>query len=291
VSIDCNSQGRLSLEQLRSLRRSALVEFFVFSFVFLSLCFVGAFGFYFFALSPKPADSPFLLFAAMDILFALLFVLGCILGWIAFSMLLFRAKLSEARVLLYEGAPVKRTFTYRQSANLGGGSSMLLSPQIAGAWLEHEKKAYAVDLDLFRRIPDKGFFRFYYISRPGFRFVLPPRRIIAFDTACRCMTPPFDYQDFDSVTIGVDETRGRFGEVSVETCKACRNKWLRYFVEYESVSKSARWYRGLVSEEVARTVKPETAVEVLQSLDWRFAGGSYFGSTGLRSTDPVLVDP
>lgn len=148
-----------------------------------------------------------------------------------------------------------------------------------------------MDLDLFRRIPDKGFFRFYYISRPGFPFVLSPRQIIAFETVCRCMTPPFNYQDFDSVTIGVDKTYGRFGEVSLETCRACRRKWLRYFVEYESFSKSGRWYRGLVSEEIARTVSPEKAIAILQSLEWRFAGGSFFESTGFKSSDPVLVDP
>jgi len=107
---------------------------------------------------------------------------------------------------------------------------------------------------------------------------------------CRCMTPPFNYQDFDSAQVGVDETNGRFGQVSIETCKVCGRKWLCYRVEYEAISKSGRWYRGLVSEEIAPTVRPETAVQILQSLEWRLAGGSYFESTGFKSAGPVIVN-
>jgi hypothetical protein len=104
------------------------------------------------------------------------------------------------------------------------------------------------------------------------------------------MTPSFDYRDFDSVEIGVDESDGRFGEVSIETCRACGSKWLCYFVEYEAFSNSGRWYRGQVSEEVVRCVLPETALEMLRSLKWRFVGGSAFGSTGFKSFDPRLLD-
>jgi hypothetical protein len=107
---------------------------------------------------------------------------------------------------------------------------------------------------------------------------------------CLCLQPPFNYKDFDSRKIGVDQTKGRFGEVSIETCKACGRQWLHYFVEYEGVSNSGRWYRGLVSEEVTRTVTPDTAVSVLERLEKRFAGGSYFDSPGFRSSDPISVD-
>ncbi len=108
---------------------------------------------------------------------------------------------------------------------------------------------------------------------------------------CRCLTPPFDYRDFDSAAVGVDETNGRFGEVSIETCRLCDRRWLRYVVEYEAFSRSGRWYRGLVTDAIARSVQPESAVKVLQSLAWRFAGGDYFDSTGFKSTGPVVVDP
>ena len=104
------------------------------------------------------------------------------------------------------------------------------------------------------------------------------------------MRPPFHYSDFESTEIGVDKTNGRFGEVSIETCKRCNRKWLRYFVEYEEFSKSGRWYRGLISEEVASTVTPQSAVEVLGNLDWHFSGGSYFETTGRRSSGPIHVD-
>jgi hypothetical protein len=104
------------------------------------------------------------------------------------------------------------------------------------------------------------------------------------------MTPPFHYTDFSSAAIGVDKTNGRYGEVSIETCRACGSKWLRYLAEFEAFTKSGRWYKGLLSEEAARSITPETAVAVLESLEWRFAGGSYFESTGFRSTGPVLVN-
>ena len=107
---------------------------------------------------------------------------------------------------------------------------------------------------------------------------------------CRCMSPPFRYEDFDSAAVGVDETNGRFGQVSIETCKACGARWLRYFVEYEDTPRSGRWYRGRVSAEAAAAVTPETAVTALQGLEWRFAGGSYFESLGFRSKGPVVVD-
>ena len=107
---------------------------------------------------------------------------------------------------------------------------------------------------------------------------------------CRCMTPPFDYRDFESESLGVDETNGRFGEVSVETCKACGAKWLRYFVEYEAFSRSGRWYRGLVSPDVLRGLKPERVPGVLSGLPWYFYGGSYFDTTGRRGSGPLLID-
>jgi hypothetical protein len=105
------------------------------------------------------------------------------------------------------------------------------------------------------------------------------------------MTPPFDYRDYASVRVGVDETNGRFADVTIETCRSCARKWLRYHVEFEHLSRSGRWYRGLLTDAAARAVTPETAVCVLEGLEWRFAGGSAFGSTGFRTTDPLRVDP
>lgn len=106
---------------------------------------------------------------------------------------------------------------------------------------------------------------------------------------CKCMEPT-NRGGFDSVNIGTDKTHGRYGEVSIQTCNRCGSKWLYYFVEYEGFTASGRWYRGLISEEVARSVTPETAVAVLEDLEWRISGGSYFRSTGIKGAGPVFVD-
>jgi hypothetical protein len=104
------------------------------------------------------------------------------------------------------------------------------------------------------------------------------------------MRPPFNRDDFEERDIGVDTAKGRYGDVAIETCRHCGSLWLTYFVEYEGFSRSARWYRGLISPEVAQTVTAENAVSILDGLDWHFAGGSYFDSRGMRATGPVHVD-
>jgi hypothetical protein len=109
-------------------------------------------------------------------------------------------------------------------------------------------------------------------------------------TDCVCMHPPFDYRDFSSVSVGTDETNGRFADVTIDACNKCQSKWLRYFVEYAGFSQSGRWYRGQVSDEVARTVTPESAVAVLEKLGSYFYGGSYFRSTGARGSGRLFVD-
>ena len=104
------------------------------------------------------------------------------------------------------------------------------------------------------------------------------------------MTPPFHQSDFDTRSIGIDETHLRFGEVSVDTCRACGAMWLRYSVEYEAFTESGRWFRGLVSPEEVRSLTPERAETVLQGLAWHFRGGSYFRTSGERSTDLPRID-
>jgi len=109
-------------------------------------------------------------------------------------------------------------------------------------------------------------------------------------TECRCVTPPFHYLDYETASLGVDETNGRYGEVTVETCKACGSIWLRYFVEYEFFKESGRWYRGRVTQELIESLKPEEALELLASLPWYFYGGSYFRTLGRVGSGPVRVD-
>lgn len=104
------------------------------------------------------------------------------------------------------------------------------------------------------------------------------------------MMPPFHYTDFESEFVGVDKTNGRFGEVSIETCKTCGSKWLRYFVVYEAFTASGRWYRGLLSQKILNSLTPEGAVEALAGLPWHFYGGSYFETTGRKGAGPIFVD-
>ena len=109
-------------------------------------------------------------------------------------------------------------------------------------------------------------------------------------TVCRCMTPPFDFKDYDCELLGIDETNARFGQVSVQTCQACGRKWVHYFVEYEAFSNSGRWYRGPVTPEMQLSLRPESAVALLESLAWYFDGGSYFETTGRQGSGQVQVD-
>lgn len=103
---------------------------------------------------------------------------------------------------------------------------------------------------------------------------------------CRCLEPPFNYLDYETVSLGVDMTNNRHGEVTVETCKTCGRKWLRYFVEYEFFSQSGRWFRGLVKARMLEGLTPERAPELLESLPWYFYGGSYFRTLGLKGSGP-----
>ncbi len=107
---------------------------------------------------------------------------------------------------------------------------------------------------------------------------------------CRCMTPPFDYRDYESEPVGVDETKGRYGEVTIQTCRHCGALWLRYLVEYEAFSRSGRWYRGLVSADQLTGLFPEDAPTLLEALPWYFYGGSYFDSTGRKGAGKVKIN-
>jgi hypothetical protein len=48
------------------------------------------------------------------------------------------------------------------------------------------------------------------------------------------------------------------------------------------------WYQGLVSQEILKTVIPETAVEILERLPWHFFDGSYFESTGKKGVGQII---
>lgn len=93
--------------------------------------------------------------------------------------------------------------------------------------------------------------------------------------------PPADTRRLD----GSDARDGRFADVTVETCRACGRRWLGYAWEVEGISRSGRWYRGLTRADVEITV--ENAAATLESLDWYWAGGSYFDGRVHRARGPL----
>ncbi|MBI5513831.1 MAG: hypothetical protein HY909_08690 [Deltaproteobacteria bacterium] len=107
---------------------------------------------------------------------------------------------------------------------------------------------------------------------------------------CRCLHPPFHHSDYTETWVGVDPTHGRYGEVTLETCRHCGRVWLRYLVEYEAFKGSGRWYRALLPPAERADLHPTGAVALLERLEPRFAGGSYFASAGFVHHGPLRVD-
>ncbi|MGD1318339.1 hypothetical protein [Chryseobacterium sp. 2R14A] len=107
---------------------------------------------------------------------------------------------------------------------------------------------------------------------------------------CICEKPEFHHTDYRESLIGVDKTNGRYADVSLLQCKLCQRIWIKYLVEFESFSKSGRWYRGIISKKEANVMPPENAVEYLENVDWYIFGGSYFESTGTFGQGKLNVD-
>jgi len=104
---------------------------------------------------------------------------------------------------------------------------------------------------------------------------------------CNCVTRQGTGRSVDERHIGTDRTNGRFADVTVKRCAACRRLWLRYQVEYESTSHSGRWAEGIVDEATATRITPENAANVLSSLPWQIYGGSWFGHAGEKREGPI----
>lgn len=110
------------------------------------------------------------------------------------------------------------------------------------------------------------------------------------DAACGCLELGPRPGGFDEAFVGVDGTNGRFGEVSVRTCRECGRRWLHYHVEYEAFTGSGRWYTGLIPRGERFEAGPEAAVAFLERLPWHVHGGSYFGTAGRRGAGKLSVD-
>ena len=107
---------------------------------------------------------------------------------------------------------------------------------------------------------------------------------------CACEKTDFNYTEFRSSELGIDHTKGRYGEVSIQQCKLCQRIWVHYFVEYEHYSKSGRWYKGIVSKKDRPNITPENAIEYLESIEWYVYGGSFFESTGTIGSGSLRLD-
>jgi hypothetical protein len=104
------------------------------------------------------------------------------------------------------------------------------------------------------------------------------------------LNEPLPFDQYNLVKyIGTDEINGRFGEVNIWQCKICGRYWLHYLVEYEAFTKSGRYFMGLITQEIANSMHPNSVVDYLNKLDWHLYGGSYFGRKG-RAAGNVSVD-
>jgi len=101
---------------------------------------------------------------------------------------------------------------------------------------------------------------------------------------CSCLEGDSYYQKFEEKALGSDSD---YGKASILRCKRCGRYWLRYLMEYEYLTAAGRWFRGLVTPEIAASATAANAKNILESLEWYFRGGSAFGGkvTRTRSGD------
>jgi hypothetical protein len=104
---------------------------------------------------------------------------------------------------------------------------------------------------------------------------------------CRCLDGWDRFTDFDERHVGEDPQRGRYAQVTVHRCRRCGRLWLRYHFEFEAYTGSGRWYRGLISPELAGTVTAGNAAAILEGLEWYQCGGSYHGGRVFRGSGPL----
>jgi hypothetical protein len=107
---------------------------------------------------------------------------------------------------------------------------------------------------------------------------------------CSCQTPASFCYDEEAREIGIDNSFGAYGEVSVHKCIICGRLWLRYFLEMEWYSRSGQWFLGEISEKDAETVKPETALHFLEQADLIIYGGSFFDGIVKAANGSIITN-
>jgi len=100
---------------------------------------------------------------------------------------------------------------------------------------------------------------------------------------CGCYRAPLQSPG-NTQELGMDEN---FAEVSLLTCPVCGQLWLRYFYEVEAFTASGRWYLGVIPAEQASLLTVENAKATLESLDWYFYGGSYYGGRSGKASGAI----
>jgi hypothetical protein len=110
-------------------------------------------------------------------------------------------------------------------------------------------------------------------------------------TRCDCFQPDGRPVNPEVLFEGTDTTNSSYGEVTLSRCQRCTTAWLRFFIEYESFSRSGRWYRVPLPADCVAKVTAENAVAMVNEMTPRFAGGSRFNSNGFETTASVDLAP
>jgi hypothetical protein len=97
---------------------------------------------------------------------------------------------------------------------------------------------------------------------------------------CPCLEGDAYYQNFEERSLGMDPD---LQEATVWRCKRCGRYWLEDHVEYEYLTAAGRWFRGVITPEVAGSADAESAKSILEGLDWYLQGRSAFGGKVIRT--------
>lgn len=110
-------------------------------------------------------------------------------------------------------------------------------------------------------------------------------------TGCICENLPPQHDNYTAISyLGQDLTNGRFADVTIQECKFCKRKWLKYFVEFEYRSNSGRFYMGIADDKELQKITPENSISYIENLEWYIYGGSYFSTTGKFGKGKAFVD-
>lgn len=93
-----------------------------------------------------------------------------------------------------------------------------------------------------------------------------------------CCKPPFNYKQYASTHIGIDNSNGTYADVTIEKCTICGTLWIKYAFEIEGISRSGQWYRTTITPEETERITTTTALEFIEKSENYFCGGSYFDS-------------